>query len=68
MRVRMQYLPSGARKERGLVNYIAERRKTGICETCGHTMEGHETCEACQILCGPGHERSTEEYQGHGLC
>ena len=66
MRFRMQYI--GSRKELGLTNYIAERRKTGICEICGHTIEGHPQCEACGILCGGKHLSSLEEYQGHELC
>ncbi len=68
MRVREKYLPSGTRKELGLINYIKHRRETGICEDCGHTMKGHDTCVGCGILCGPGHDRSAEDYQGHNLC
>ncbi len=68
MRVREKYLPYGSRKEQGLADYIKHRRETGICETCNQDMKTHDVCEACHILCGPGHDRSTEEYLGHELC
>lgn len=68
MRVREKYNPYGTRKERGLADYIKHRRETGICETCNQEMKEHDKCEACGILCGPGHDRSTEEYQGRELC
>ena len=68
MRVREKYLPQGSRKKLSLADYIKNRRETGICLTCGEAMKEHDTCEACRILCGSGHERSASDFRGHQVC
>ncbi|KKK65266.1 hypothetical protein LCGC14_2975910, partial [marine sediment metagenome] len=51
-----------------LSSYIADRKLTGICEICGHTMKDHDTCEACGILCGPNHYGYLYKYRKHEVC
>lgn len=50
-------------------DYGAYRQVTGKCERCGVMMKNHPVCEACGILCGPGHlEDSLGNYRGHKIC
>lgn len=50
-------------------DYGAYRQVTGRCERCGVMMKNHPVCEACGILCGPGHlEDSLGNYRGHKIC
>lgn len=47
----------------------AQKRIPRKCEVCGVVMKTHPVCEACKILCGPGHlERLTDDYRGHKMC
>ena len=70
-----KYLPN--RKELHLNDYLPQRNKTGICETCGYkedishrrsSMELHPKCDACKILCGHGHVFLLSVFRGYELC
>jgi hypothetical protein len=44
------------------------RKKTGVCESCGRKMRGHEKCSSCGALCGIGHQSSSLNYRGKRIC
>lgn len=43
-------------------------KKEGKCPSCLLPLEGHSRCEACLILCGPGHDSEITTYRKHQLC
>ncbi len=59
----------GTREDEKLTSYIAERKRTGICDTCGKTIIDHLRCEACGLLIGESHfDGDVTRYREHALC
>lgn len=46
------------------LNYVAVRRKTGICDICGQAIAGHPKCKRCTILVGHNHYETAMDKRG----
>jgi len=51
-----------------VMSYLDYRSLFKLCETCRLPIRGHPRCQACHILCGPGHEGRLSDYRGYRIC
>ena len=51
-----------------VMTYLDYRSQFKLCETCRLPIRSHPRCQACQILCGPGHEGHLSNYRGYKIC